>query len=1767
MKKRMVVAMGWLLMALLLLPVGAMAQATHDVKITVKEGRPVAKEATVTIMDANGKTYTGKNPDRKGIVTVPNVPELPEGTVTVWTKINGKDIVVTAPVRVNEIGEVTPNLINVAYAKPVEVTVVDAVTKRVIEGAAVTVGVQEAKTNGDGKVTLSLLARPKVTCKCPVSVTKNGYAESTVTLEVDDKGVAKPSTIELKPLREVTIKVTKNRTGVSGATVKIVDADGKEYKATQTTGTTGEAVVQNVPVLTEGTVTVEQSGQVVMTAPVKVNEAGTAEPDNIDISQAKAVVVTVVDAKDESVIPGATVAVGAQDPKTDNSGEVTLNLLGGTTTNPVQYRIVAKAEGYDGGEVIVSVDDNGIANPITIKLTPVRDVTITVVKGGKPVKKATVTIVDDNGDLHERKTDDNGNASLRQVPVSNSGTLTVTSGSTVMTAPVKVNRDGTAKPNTIDLKNPNIASVAMTVVDEWGGPIPSGTVTVGAQEAEISDGKVRLSLLGGTTTNLSKYQMVAEGPDIYAVSTVVVSVNDVGEADLDTIKLKRKERVMITVVNNDHPVNGATVKIVDAEGNKCKVTTGPNGELDVPKMAGPTEWTVTVEKVGKVVTVPVKVDEKGKVRPDRIDIAKTWGVEVTVIDAVTEKGIEGAKVTVGAQTVTADVNGKVTLNLLEGVRIQYQVETTADGYVKSTERRRVKEYNSSNPSSLGTIELIRLTGVTITVVNGNSPVESATVTIVDANGKKYEKTTGSDGKVMVENVPVLTDWTVTVKAITGGEEKTVTVPVKIDGYGHPTPATIDFQNPKIVPVTMMVVDVYGIVPIITSGTVTVGTQKATIEGGKVTLYLLGGEGVQYQMEAEASEFRSRKVAVSVKDDGTAYPDKIELEFRNTNTDITVTDKGTCVSGAMVTIVGGDGILCGPEYTNLNGKVTVHGVSEVTGEGMVTVRTKIDGNDTVVTVPVKIGAYGLATPDKIDLGGGIKPVEVTVVDAMTGKAIAGATVTVGTQTVMADDQGKVKLNLQIKKKGYPVLAKAEGYEANTVKVSVNEGGNANPNTIKLTQLWEVEFDATEGRFANGRRWRIASVAHGKSIEDSKVEEKPTREGYTFAGWLLNGKAYNLKQPVEADITLTAVWVAKHTVTLDYNDGKTPVEKQEVEDGKTASKPADPTRDGYAFKGWYQDGATDPYNFDDPVNANIALKAKWVAKHTVTLDYNDGKTAPVKQEVEDGKTASKPADPARTGFTFKGWNLPDGTGYDFTKPVNADITLKAEWEANGTAQWTVTFDYNDGVTAKKELKVDNGTTVTKPADPARTGFTFKGWNLPDGTGYDFTKPVNADITLKAEWTVNKYTVTVKTQLADGTAVSGVTVRIGAQAALTTGPDGQVTAQLPNGTYTVAVQKAGYKETGRTPEGLTVDGQDAGLTVTLAKVETPNPGAATGTLELTVTGEDGQPLAHEKVTIGGKEYTTDDAGRVTLQAVPVGTSTVPVAKEGYEPASVDVTIKENETTKATVKLVKASSGATPQAKTYTVTVKTQLADGTAVRGATVRIGAQAPAKTNSDGQVAIQLPDGAYPVAVQKAGYVEKARTPEGLTVDGAAAELTVTLAKLKVYLNVFVVDQDLKPIVGADVTRVGAVDTANELTNVNGLATFSVDTGKYDISVNADGYNLASSGEVRVEKNGLDFTFVLQKMDQNNGNTTPVESELLAGVEMYPNPASVATVLHGVESAKRIAVYALTGVRVLSQAVHGETETNLRVESLAEGVYVVVVESANGERRALKLVVRR
>ena len=103
--------------------------------------------------------------------------------------------------------------------------------------------------------------------------------------------------------------------------------------------------------------------------------------------------------------------------------------------------------------------------------------------------------------------------------------------------------------------------------------------------------------------------------------------------------------------------------------------------------------------------------------------------------------------------------------------------------------------------------------------------------------------------------------------------------------------------------------------------------------------------------------------------------------------------------------------------------------------------------------------------------------------------------------------------------------------------------------------------------------------------------PTREGYIFDGWQLNGAKYDFSTPVTKNITLVAVWkeVAKYTVTFDAKGGTPAPGAQKVVKDGTATAPTAPTREGYIFDGWQLDGAK--YDFSAPVTKDITLVAEW------------------------------------------------------------------------------------------------------------------------------------------------------------------------------------------------------------------------------------------------------------------------------------------------------------------------------------------------------------------------------------------------------------------------------------------------------------------------------------------------------------------------------------------------------------------------------------------------
>lgn len=285
-------------------------------------------------------------------------------------------------------------------------------------------------------------------------------------------------------------------------------------------------------------------------------------------------------------------------------------------------------------------------------------------------------------------------------------------------------------------------------------------------------------------------------------------------------------------------------------------------------------------------------------------------------------------------------------------------------------------------------------------------------------------------------------------------------------------------------------------------------------------------------------------------------------------------------------------------------------------------------------------------------------------------------------------------------------------------------------IVLTAKWEKELTKYVITFDTDGGSSITK----KMVEEGKTVTRPnnpTKKGYSFKEWQLDGKTYNFKTKVTDDITLKAVWekLVIYTVTFD-SDGGTKVNNLEVEKNNVVTKPTNPTKSGYQFKGWYL--GNNIYDFNTKVTGDITLKAKWEKYYVVSFDLNGGTGNGNNVNVVSGSKLEKPSDPVRTGYTFTGWTL-NGSAYDFNKVVNSNIKLTANWKINS---YTVKFD-TDGGSSISSQTVKYKEKATRPSDPVKIGYEFTGWTL-NGKTYDFNTEITGDITLKANFKKDEYTI---------------------------------------------------------------------------------------------------------------------------------------------------------------------------------------------------------------------------------------------------------------------------------------------------------------------------------------------------------------------------------------------------------------------------------------------
>ena len=263
---------------------------------------------------------------------------------------------------------------------------------------------------------------------------------------------------------------------------------------------------------------------------------------------------------------------------------------------------------------------------------------------------------------------------------------------------------------------------------------------------------------------------------------------------------------------------------------------------------------------------------------------------------------------------------------------------------------------------------------------------------------------------------------------------------------------------------------------------------------------------------------------------------------------------------------------------------------------------------------------------------------------------------------------------------------------------NKGGTISDGTFngKVNNEGNIENGTFSGTVENADKGKITD---GTFTETSTVNNRGTIGGGTFSGTVENQASGTISGGTFSGTVTNNGTINGGTfaVTFDTKGGSTvPVEN--VLNGQKATKPADPTRAGYTFGGWYtEETCTNPYEFTTPVQNALTLYAKWtINQYTITFKPENGdEDTTITQDYDTPVTA--PANPTRTGYTFAGWDRE----IPATMPAE-NMTVTAQWTAVGSSSsgggsssgGSSREDWEPSYAVSTPGKTENGTVSVNP-----------------------------------------------------------------------------------------------------------------------------------------------------------------------------------------------------------------------------------------------------------------------------------------------------------------------------------------------------------------------------------------------------------------------------------------------------------------------------------------
>ncbi len=277
-------------------------------------------------------------------------------------------------------------------------------------------------------------------------------------------------------------------------------------------------------------------------------------------------------------------------------------------------------------------------------------------------------------------------------------------------------------------------------------------------------------------------------------------------------------------------------------------------------------------------------------------------------------------------------------------------------------------------------------------------------------------------------------------------------------------------------------------------------------------------------------------------------------------------------------------------------------------------------------------------------------------------------------------------------------------------------------IELEALYSVKFRMFNVIFKNpdGTILKEESVPYGHfATAPENPTMNPTIEySYVFIKW---DQTFN---NVTSDLVINAIYHSNENLyRLDFNtNGGSKINSKFYFYYEDAQSPDVPTKEGYAFAGWYfNEELTERCNFPLVLTKDTVLYAKWSTPVKVNF-YNEDNEVFKVLEIAKGEVCYYKPTLTNEKYAFIGWKLENGEMFDFNTSIMEELNLYPVFDDEVKITY---YDNNENIF--DELIIKKGTILDDEIKFSLKGYTFKGWSTDKTNKYQFGNVIEENLEL--------------------------------------------------------------------------------------------------------------------------------------------------------------------------------------------------------------------------------------------------------------------------------------------------------------------------------------------------------------------------------------------------------------------------------------------------------